>query len=512
MFPYFRYHKPPAGTPLNPNNPLIKGLVGYWPFLEGRGTKTIHDLSGKKNHGTIGGNPQWTAGKYGSCLDFDGGGDYVDMGVTDGIFTESDPVTISVWINPSSFGDNDQGRIIDRATGWYGPYFRVNSYNNLIFQVDGSTDLQAVSVDDCIVLNTWQHVVATWDGTTNCAGVFLYVNSIDVTSSRQNGVSLVDNSSAALRIGSMANVAAREFDGQIDNVMIFDRALSAAEIKSLYQEPWQLFDWQRRGQFFVPASGGTEETASFTALSLQISNPSTTATYQAETTASFTALSAQLATPATTATYTLEETASFTSLSIQGTIPSTTATREAQYTASYSALSVQVAFPSITATRVAEYTASITALGVQITNPSQVATYQSELSASFTALPIQISFPAITATREAQYSASFTALSAQLTIPAMTASHATGEVGNFTALSLQLTSPAMTPTYASELTGSFSALGLEMAVPAMGATSDVTTNPNIKLAGTFGTKPIKIKLGGSFTEKTMKIKVNDTWK
>jgi len=70
--------KPTRGIRLNKSHPLARGLVGCWLFNEGSGGQ-VYDLSGNGGDGTITG-AVWSAGKFGSALDFDGGTDVISVG------------------------------------------------------------------------------------------------------------------------------------------------------------------------------------------------------------------------------------------------------------------------------------------------------------------------------------------------------------------------------------------------------------------------------------------------
>ncbi|MFB0523909.1 MAG: hypothetical protein ACETVZ_00085, partial [Phycisphaerae bacterium] len=63
--------KPIRAIQLNKSHPFARGLIGYWIMNEGGGSK-VFDLSGNDNTGTFVGNTAWAAGKFGSCLSFDG--------------------------------------------------------------------------------------------------------------------------------------------------------------------------------------------------------------------------------------------------------------------------------------------------------------------------------------------------------------------------------------------------------------------------------------------------------
>jgi hypothetical protein len=81
-----------------------------------------------------------------------------------------------------------------------------------------------VNGTSALAVNTWSHLVTTFDGST----LRLYVNGVMVESAAVNGAAAV--SSGALRIGGNA-VWGEYFKGRIDDVRIYNRALSPAEIQ-----------------------------------------------------------------------------------------------------------------------------------------------------------------------------------------------------------------------------------------------------------------------------------------
>src|SRR5262249_383164 len=88
--------------------------------------------------------------------------------------------------------------------------------------------------DNSIVLNTWQHVAATWDGTKNAGSIHIYVNGVPSDGAAVDGVGLAQSDAATpLPIGNHPVDRARNFDGAIDGVRVYNRVLTPAEIQSL---------------------------------------------------------------------------------------------------------------------------------------------------------------------------------------------------------------------------------------------------------------------------------------
>ncbi len=214
---------------------IVTGLIGHWKFDEGSGT-TASDSSGNNNTGTLTNGPTWTTGKIGGALDFDGIDDYVDAGSA-AVLDNIRPITISAWIYPRSHGEGDGGRIISKqdTTGRW--TLHLNTTRRLLFHKDfsGSSELNRATAGSAITFNEWQHVLITWDGSSQAANVHIYRNGVETGySTTVNGVDPPDDdASSIVRIGSRSG-GQNVFDGLIDDVRIYNRILSAADVQALY--------------------------------------------------------------------------------------------------------------------------------------------------------------------------------------------------------------------------------------------------------------------------------------
>jgi len=137
-------------------------------------------------------------------------------------------MTISTWIKPNTISNGSHA-----AIGKNSPYILwINNsggnYRVFSFIQKNSTWYGAFSSDNSITLGKWQHVVVTYDGTNRKT----YING------SQSGVSdtqisgNIDISNANITIGQDYNT--RFFDGQIDDVRIYNYALTSEQIKTLY--------------------------------------------------------------------------------------------------------------------------------------------------------------------------------------------------------------------------------------------------------------------------------------
>ncbi|HEY4478915.1 MAG TPA: LamG-like jellyroll fold domain-containing protein, partial [Candidatus Paceibacterota bacterium] len=208
------------------SNPLSLGLVGHWTF-DGKDTPgRALDVSGQANHGNLVNMSTSTSrapGKIGQGLRFDGVNDAINTG-SDMIGTGED--SISAWINPRSFAlsGNDSRIVTNDKT-----ILTMRSSNSTIgISSNGIALVEAAS--SAIVLNRWTHVTVTRNssGTAN-----LYVNGILSGTANQNS-GTPSGGSTNVFIGNSSLLTSRPFDGIIDDVRVYNRALSATEITQLY--------------------------------------------------------------------------------------------------------------------------------------------------------------------------------------------------------------------------------------------------------------------------------------
>ena len=152
------------------------------------------------------------------------------------------PLTFSAWIKPNSAGEGDSGVIVAKvstaalANGRM-IFFIENGVptNALRFFKNGTTNLDVVTSNDAVSIGEWQHVVVTWDGSVTAANVHIYKNGNELSyQTTNNGASLASDAAESLIIGNRGT-GTDTFDGSIDEVSIWNRTLSSAEILNLYK-------------------------------------------------------------------------------------------------------------------------------------------------------------------------------------------------------------------------------------------------------------------------------------
>ena len=217
------------GTPLDPSDPINKGLVGWWPMWEGGGGKTL-DISGKNNHGALTDGPLWDGGG----VKFDGTDDHVSVNSTFGLGNTN--VTIALWVNiPSLPAKGAFIKVGDISTGYA---IGISNGGDTGFETSGSNLTALFEEKRWISTGVspgtgWHHFALVIDG----SGVpIVYKDGALVGSfPGSNSISPV----TVTQIGGYTSgiPSNRFFSGNIRNTRIYNRALSQVEIQRLYVNP-----------------------------------------------------------------------------------------------------------------------------------------------------------------------------------------------------------------------------------------------------------------------------------
>jgi len=202
--------EPPAAP-----SPPARGPVGAWGFDEPSG-RTAIDASGAGNSGRLGG-PVRTRGRFGGGLAFDGAGDWVTVPDSDSLDLTT-AMTLEAWVRPAARGSAWRSVIV-KERGSRLAYALYAKPSGHVF----TARERALRTRTRLRRNRWSHLATTWDGLT----LRLYVNGRQVSSSALSGVART--SAGPLRIGGNG-IWPEWFRGVIDEVRVYDRALSADEI------------------------------------------------------------------------------------------------------------------------------------------------------------------------------------------------------------------------------------------------------------------------------------------
>jgi subtilisin family serine protease len=218
-------------------------LVSWWKFDEGSGT-IAYDSAGD-NDGQLVNGPAWTTGQIDGALSFDGTNDYVTVGSPANL--DNLPLynlTISAWIYDEHSTGETWGTIFGTYVSPNGWSFRTISNatgdRSLYLQVPFSGNNQSAwatyhSSYGTILGNTWHHVVGVWDSSTKTAK--LYIDGAETTYQTANpGVGAYNSDASNNKEMGRLPLAVQYFNGIIDDVRIYNQALSAEEILQLYQK------------------------------------------------------------------------------------------------------------------------------------------------------------------------------------------------------------------------------------------------------------------------------------
>jgi hypothetical protein len=210
------------------------GLVGHWEMDEGYGGQ-VRDKSGNGNHGTIYGAtwgssaPEWVDDTSGGALEFDGVGDYVNIINNENLNSIENGGSWSFWVKPDmDLRQNQWIGFLDTSPGNIGAIQSMVDSSNYLRACFGGVNGARWLIDSDWTGGQY-HIVGTWDKKVNPT-VKLFVNGTQMS---QDTVSLPGVRVDLLDIGRVNNSS--KFNGQIDDVRIYNRALSEAEIQKIYE-------------------------------------------------------------------------------------------------------------------------------------------------------------------------------------------------------------------------------------------------------------------------------------
>jgi hypothetical protein len=202
--------------------PQPSGLVAAYSFDEGDGG-TVGDRTGKGHAGTITGATWSPAGKHGGALSFDGVNDWVTVADANDLDLVSG-LTLEAWVRPTELGNRWRTVIFKEGSPLAYALYAHERRAGPIAEVLASGAVRSARRTTPLPLNVWSHLAATYDGTT----LRLYVDGTLVAPVPVTGS--LPATSGALRLGGN-DVWNEWFQGLMDDVRIYDRALSEAEIR-----------------------------------------------------------------------------------------------------------------------------------------------------------------------------------------------------------------------------------------------------------------------------------------
>ncbi len=223
------------GNDLVRQGSLANGLVGYWKMDESSGAgSSLADSSGNSNNGTAvlwgGGNTATDSahisGKYGNSFSFDGGDDNAQItNASSGLKLISSDATFSVWVKPNTIAGYD-GIVGNNFTnGWW---FTLNAGKASVWVATAGV---VYTGNTTLAAGQWSNILVSYKSSTKTAT--FYVNGVlDGTAIT---ASAIGDGGTTFYIGNDGrDGSGYAFDGLIDELRVYNRALSPAEVSKLY--------------------------------------------------------------------------------------------------------------------------------------------------------------------------------------------------------------------------------------------------------------------------------------
>lgn len=233
--------KPPLGSQLILGHPLTRGLAGYWLMNEGGGN-IVADLSGNIGEGEMGGNSLFTARENGIAYEGTASGDGILLPTGYDPLAGLSSFSVVIYIRPSTVTVDggifysDTHALNRPIVSWFDTA-GVKPIGVIVTTTGGTTG--AIYSSSGVTINNWYSIVLTYSGTS----VRLYINGIEDTGGAFPAALTGTLIPASGRhcIANQNTLASKGLVGFVDHTALYNRALSANEIASLYADPYQMF-------------------------------------------------------------------------------------------------------------------------------------------------------------------------------------------------------------------------------------------------------------------------------
>ncbi|WP_309397941.1 LamG-like jellyroll fold domain-containing protein [Cerasicoccus maritimus] len=208
--------------------PAPEGLAAQWQLNETTGLVAFD--SANLHDGDLYGDVSWTRnGKHLGAAEFDGDNDWIEVMDSDAF--DGDAVTISCWFSPRTLDANPRGIVSKRQTYTQQRAFSIFTWHSNQLYIDIGSERFATGyvVTD---QHRWHHLSVVFDGALSQGRLKLYVDGELEFEAQPNATAIADTS-ANLFIGSLNANYGTTFDGFIDDVRFYERALDSVEINNV---------------------------------------------------------------------------------------------------------------------------------------------------------------------------------------------------------------------------------------------------------------------------------------
>jgi len=236
---------------------IKSGLVGHWKMDE-TATSTAYDYSGSGNHGSgLGGVSYNASCQIGGCFTFDGSSGRVEI-ANDSTLAIDGALSISLWFYPTNLSLGRQGLVYKQYNNEY-EIIMESSGSISFYHGDGTFEEILEPGSNYITENTWNHLVVTRD--TSVGKIYFYVNGDLLGSDDYSDVPLAGSDKIVI---GRRDGTSYYFAGSIDDVRIYNRALSEGEVDRIknsrvYAVHFSMENVDRDSSGAVVTSEGTED-------------------------------------------------------------------------------------------------------------------------------------------------------------------------------------------------------------------------------------------------------------
>ncbi len=224
-------------------------LIGYWPMDEGTGT-VAYDVSGNGNNGTLsrtatGTLPTWVGGKFGSSVQLNGSNNWIDCGNAP-IFDLTSQVTLAAWVYPARAAATGHECYITKGDLTYTLKEASTSGNVEMNIYNAGWHTATLTGRTAADNNTWYHLAGTFDG----SNIKLYLNGAVAATTAWSGTIATSTTNVCIGRDGAPSAGQRYYSGRIDDVRIYNRALTETEVAGLLINA--------RASSPTPSSGATD--------------------------------------------------------------------------------------------------------------------------------------------------------------------------------------------------------------------------------------------------------------
>jgi large repetitive protein len=220
---------------------ITTGLVGWWKLDEGTGTNAA-DSSASNNPGTLTAGPAWATGQLGGAVAFTRSSQQYITIPDAAPLDITGELTLATWVKPTNLTEGEHHEFINKTAcpstcdTNYG--FGWEDFGNLRFYFANPANVYQIYLTTSAVVSvgTWTHVAVTYKLSTST--IVVYVNGSSVTGFASGGsptTTAILTNAHPLLLGAFTTGDATGFlNGALDDVRVYNRALTAGDITALY--------------------------------------------------------------------------------------------------------------------------------------------------------------------------------------------------------------------------------------------------------------------------------------